>query len=288
MQSLVSYLGVRQYLPIERITELLSSLFNLSLSTGGVCYLLEKMKQKALPVYETIRQMAASGKVTGADETGVNINGKNHWGWTFQDPWATYIAIHKSRGSNAISDIMPEGFDNKTLVTDCWAAYFKESKTSHQLCTAHLLRELKFFAQKYPENNWAGRLSELTSQALRLRKENQATPEKSGEINQTFSQLLTETIPQKIKELETFQKRMAKYAAYVFPFLDNPDIPPDNNGSERAIRSFKVKQKVSNFFKSPEGSDSYAVIRSVIDTAIKNNQNPFVAIQLIAILPVTE
>jgi len=288
VQALVSYLSVRQYLPVERITELLSSLFNLSLSTGGVCYLLEKMKQKALPVYETIRQMVVNGKVTGADETGVNINGKNHWGWTFQNPWATYIAIHKSRGSKAISDIMPEGFDNKTLVTDCWAAYFKGNKTSHQLCTAHLLRELKFFTQKYPENDWAPRLSKLITQALLLRKENQATPEKSSEINQSFSQLLTETIPQKIKELKPFQNRMVKYASYVFPFLDNPDIPPDNNSSERAIRTFKVKQKVSNFFKSTEGSDSYAVIRSVIDTAIKNNQNPFIAIQLIAILPVTE
>ena len=190
--------------------------------------------------------------------------------------------------AKAISDIMPEGFDNKTLVTDCWAAYFKGNKTSHQLCTAHLLRELKLFTQKYPENDWAPKLSELITQALRLRKENQATPEKSSEINQTFSQLLTETIPQKIKELKTFQNRMVKYASYVFPFLDNPDIPPDNNSSERAIRTFKVKQKVSNFFKSTEGSDSYAVIRSVIDTAIKNNQNPFVAIKLIAILPVTE
>jgi transposase len=288
VQSLVSYLSVRQYLPVERITELLSSLFHLSLSTGGVCYLLEKMKHKALPVYETIRQMVVNGKVTGADETGVNINGKNHWGWTFQNPRATYIAIHKSRGSKAITDIMPEGFDNKTLVTDCWSPYFKENSAAHQLCTAHLLRELKFFTQKYPDNDWAPRLSKLIAEALLLRKENQESHEKSGEINQTFSQLLAEPINQSIKELVTFQKRMVKYSGYVFAFLDNPDIPPDNNSSERAIRNFKVKLKVSNFFKSTTGSETYAVIRSVIDTAVKNNQNPFLATQLIAKLPGTE
>lgn len=288
VQSLVSYLSVRQYMPVERITELLSSVFRLPLSTGGVSYLLEKMKQKALPVYETIRQMVVTGKVTGADETGVNINGKNHWGWTFQNQWATYIAIHKSRGVKAIADIMPEGFDNKTLVTDCWASYFKENSASHQLCTAHLLRELKFFSQKYPDNDWAPRLSKLITQALRLRKENQASNEKSGQINQTFSQLLAEPINQSIKDLVTFQKRMVKYSDYVFAFLDNPNIPPDNNASERAIRNFKIKLKVSNFFKSKTGSETYAVIRSVIDTAVKNNQNPFLATQLIAILPGTE
>ena len=288
VQSLVSYLSVRQYLPVERITELLSSLCGLSLSTGGVCYLLEKVKQKALPVYETIRQIIANGKVIGADETGVNINGKNYWAWTFQNSVATYIAIHKSRGTKAIDQIMPEGFGNNILVNDCWPAYFKENAAGHQLCTAHLLRELKFLTQKYPDNTWAPRLSELITSAIHERKKNEISSQKSKEINQTFLELIKEPINQKIKELITFQKRMVKYSGYVFAFLDNPNIPPDNNASERAIRNFKVKLKVSNFFKSPTGSETYAVIRSVIDTAIKNQQNPYEVTRLIAILPATE
>ena len=81
---------------------------------------------------------------------------------------------------------------------------------------------------------------------------------------------------------------MVKYSNYVFAFLDDHQIPPDNNASERAIRNFKVKLKVSNFFKSTAGSESYAVIRSVIDTAIRNKQNPYEEIRLIAILPATE
>ena len=170
VQSLVAYLSVRQYLPIERITELLSSLFGLSLSTGGVCYLLEKVKQKATPVYESIRQFVLKGKVIGADETGVNINGKNYWAWTFQNSWATYIAINKSRGTMAIDQIMPEGFENNILVTDCWPSYFKESAASHQLCTAHLLRELKYFSQKNPDNTWAPQFSKLITDALQMRK----------------------------------------------------------------------------------------------------------------------
>jgi transposase len=46
------------------------------------------------------------------------------------------------------------------------------------------------------------------------------------------------------------------------------------NGSERAIRNFKIKLKVSGFFKSPQGAETFAMIKSVIDTAIKNNRNP--------------
>lgn len=288
VQSLVAYLSVRQYLPVERITELLSSLFGLSLSTGGVCYLLEKVKQKATPVYESIRQFVLKGKVIGADETGVNINGTNYWAWTFQNSRATYIAINKSRGTKAIDQIMPEGFGNNILVTDCWPSYFKENAAGHQLCTAHLLRELKYLSQKNPDNTWAPQFSKLITDSLQVRSEEKLTPQESKEIIQTFQQLIKKPVNQKIKELVSFQKRMVKYSDYVFAFLDNPHIPPDNNGSERAIRNFKVKLKVSNFFKSTAGSDGYAIIRSVIDTAIKNNQNPYEATRLIAMLPTTE
>ncbi|MBW8325793.1 MAG: transposase [Prolixibacteraceae bacterium] len=81
---------------------------------------------------------------------------------------------------------------------------------------------------------------------------------------------------------------MVKYCDSVFTFLDDHHIPPDNNASERTIRNFKVKLKVSNFFQSTTGSDGYAVIRSVIDTAIKNKQSPDEVTRLIAILPAAE
>ncbi|MDA3930263.1 MAG: transposase, partial [Prolixibacteraceae bacterium] len=60
-----------------------------------------------------------------------------------------------------------------------------------------------------------------------------------------------------------FQKRMMKYEDYVFGFLDHPDISPDNNGSQRAIRNFKVKQEISGLLKSFEGATIYAVLRSI-------------------------
>jgi transposase len=50
---------------------------------------------------------------------------------------------------------------------------------------------------------------------------------------------------------------------------------PDNNSSERAIRNIKVKQKISNQFKTPKGVQVFAVLRSITDTAIKTNLNIF-------------
>jgi transposase len=63
-------------------------------------------------------------------------------------------------------------------------------------------------------------------------------------------------------------------------------VPPDNNASERAIRTFKVKQKVSGLFRTVDGAKAFATIRSVIDTTIKNSNNVWEALALIAALPV--
>lgn len=284
VQSMVAYLNARHYIPVERSAEFINDIFKVPISTGGICYLLNKAKQKALPAYEAIRQFVLNQAVIGGDETGVNINGKNNWAWTFQNPTATYIAVHESRGSRAINDIIPEGFGKNVLVTDCWPAYFKTGALSHQLCTAHLQRELKHFNQCYPEDTWVTRLAALIENALDLHRENKLTPTKVTEIRRTFSILIEEPAANRdIKELIAFQKRMTKYQDYVFGFLDHPDIPPDNNGSERAIRNFKVKLKNSGFFKSFDGASIYAVIRSIIDTAIKNGQNPYHAMQLLAL-----
>ncbi len=68
---------------------------------------------------------------------------------------------------------------------------------------------------------------------------------------------------------------MIKHKDYLFSFLIDSNIPPDNNASERAIRNVKVKQKVSGFFKSFKGAENYAILRSCIDTAIKQGVNPW-------------
>jgi transposase len=273
VQALIAYLSIRQFIPIKRLAEFLKDVFSLPISTGGIDYVLNKVIKKAMVAYGFIRQNVLQNNVIGADETGVNINGQNNWAWAFQHPKATFIAINPNRGFNAIEKIMPEGFQNNVLVTDCWASYFKTDAGSHQLCTAHLLRELTFLKERYKNDTWAERMSDLIVKSLNLRKTDCTTKSNVDEIMNTFLGLLNEPVNKDTDELTTFRKRMVKYADHVFYFLLHKDVPPDNNGSERAIRNFKVKIKISGFFKSIEGARGYAVIRSVIDTANKNEQN---------------
>ncbi len=88
-----------------------------------------------------------------------------------------------------------------------------------------------------------------------------------------LNELLLAKLPDKNKKSRTLQKKLSKIPSYIFYFLHDLKVPPDNNGSERAIRNIKVKQKKSGQFKFIKGAESFAVIRSFIDTMIKSGQN---------------
>ena len=59
-------------------------------------------------------------------------------------------------------------------------------------------------------------------------------------------------------------------------------MPADNNGSERAVRNVKVKTKVSGQFRTEDGAQRFAVLRSVVDTTIKNGQSVIAALTALA------
>lgn len=288
IQATIAYLHTRQYLPYARMSEFFADFCNLNISQGTICNLVEKFAQKALPAYNLIAQKIQIEKVVATDETGIRINGKKGWFWTWQNRLMTYIVFSSNRGFATIEEHFSKGFPYAVLLHDCWASHFKTACKTHQICVAHLLRELIFFEEKY-ESNWATNFKRLLYKALQIKKELTENQYQNpiiarDEILEELAILLEKSVPKNQKELFAFHKRMTKYKDYIFNFLHYHEVSPDNNSSERAIRNVKVKQKISGHFKTEKGAQIFAVIRSVTDTCIKNNQNILVVFKNIAIL----
>jgi len=274
VEALISYFSVRQYIPFKRIEETLRELFGLPISSATVCNKLEVVKDKLLKDYTWIQNQIPKSKVVGSDETECQINGKKGWIWTWQTNSLTYLRFSNNRGEKTLLDVFPNGLPNSIVVHDSYAAQFKTQCKGHQMCLPHLLRELNFFIEK--GDQWSVQFKQQLNAAIKLYHKIKKHPEKNfkrsiNKINKNIDQLL---IGKKNGKglLEAFKERMRKKRSALLQFLDDPDIPHDNNGSERAIRNIKVKSKISGMFKTEIGADQFAVIRSVIDTFIKRDQ----------------
>ena len=286
IEGLVGYFHARQYLPYRRMKELFNDLFHIPISEGGIGCLLKRFATKAAPAYDLIKQQICQSEIIGSDETSAVVNGKKHWMWAWQNSNLTYICHSNNRAKSTIEAYFPEGFPNSVLVSDGWKPQLNTPAIAHQSCIAHLLRKLNYLKEKYPQATWANSFQQLLLDALKLKQKEDfdTTDYKSKVINiiLRLENLLEHPPDKQDKELFTFFKRMVREQQYLFVFLYLKNLPPDNNASERAIRNIKVKQKISGQFKSEQTAQNFAIIRSVIDTTIKNGMDILKALALIA------
>ena len=289
VKAITGYLSVYQSLPYHRISKLFNDLFGLPLSQGSIDTFLENLSEKATPVYEQFRARIAQSAVVGADETGCRVNGKKHWFHVWQTPVLTFIVSFVSRGYAVIEKYFADGFPLSVYVSDCWSSQLKVVAKAHQLCMAHLLRELTNFEENL-KSQWSARMKKLFLKAIELKK---TMTEKShylkpseeiAALKKELDELLQTDFSKFHSKEQAFIKRLIKHRQSIFTFLTDLHVTPDNNASERAIRNVKIKTKVSGQFRNADGkgADRYAKIRSVIDTTIKNGQDVYAALVALA------
>jgi transposase len=276
VDTLVSYLSIYQSVPYNRLQKMFSQVYSLPLSQGTINNILDRVALNCEVVYEHIKANISTSSVIGSDETGVKVNGKKWWIWTWQNILNTFIIASANRGSQTINSIFADGFANATLISDRWAAQLKTHCKNHQLCLAHLLRELVFLveSEKHPFaedfKTLLGTVFDLKKQQLLQKSACKSESEEAISLEKRLNKLLALSIDaKKHPKTVVFQLSMIKYRNYLLPCIYDLAIPADNNASERAIRIIKVKQKVSGQFKT--GQHAFCVIRSVIDTLIKRN-----------------
>jgi hypothetical protein len=291
VSAVVAYLHARQYLPYDRLRELIKETLGLQLSIGGFNNILLRVAEKATPVYQQIKHRISQASVIGADETGVNIAGKLHWMWVWQNDWLTYLHCSDNRGFKTIESVFEGGLPKAVLQHDRYAAHFQTFARHHQVCTAHLLRDFNFIHELYQAKCiWPGEFRSLIHQSLQLKKEMSAADyngpnQERQQLYFQLQRLLEQPLDGTFKKAISLQKKLRKLQGCILSFLEYPDVPPDNNGSERAIRNVKVKQKISGQYRSKTGADNFAILRSVIDTTIKSGQNVLNALYNIALCP---
>jgi transposase len=280
--SLLVYLSSAHHLPYQRLQQLAADLFKLPLSQGTIANKLEVAGCAAAPLTQTILGHLQASPCIGSDETGVRVAGKRIWRWVWQNAQASYYAISEHRDYQTVKDSFGEIFQG-TLIHDCYSAQNNTLAGWHQLCHAHLLRDLQFVVDT-EHSIWAHQLQAFLIRSQRARDHiwsDDFDPALRERVIDGYYRRLEQFARQSMagKEAVRLQKRFRKHEDKILYFMTTPDIPPDNNGSERAIRNAKVKQKVSGGYRSHRGAERQAALLSVIETAKKQGLNVLETIQ---------
>ena len=298
LEALVVSLNTVGAVSINRVHEIIGSVFNIPLSTGTIKNMVTRCAEKIKPVLTYIRKALISALLLHCDETGTRVEGKTIWVHNASNERYTYLTLSSKRGYTAMeeADILPHF--SGTVVHDCWSPYWKFDKAAHQLCCAHLLRELNGVTENHPEQTWAKSLSTLL---LKMKKAKDRAIERGktklsyasvhrykNQYDGLISVAYSENPDPVTKKGKCGKKkrgkvlclidRLKKYKGQVYLFLENYSVPFDNNQAERDIRNIKVKTKVSGCFRSFDGAVEYLDIMSYIGTARKHGINSFKAV----------
>lgn len=272
IRALVVYLNIVMCMPYNRIKSFLHDVMRTDISEGSIRNFIEDAGDKADAICGRIASELVKSPVAGADESGFYVNGKLNWAWILQNTKLTLTWIAKGRGAKEMDDRFgKDALENTVLTTDRHSAYFSMKVKGHQICIAHLLRNLNYLNELDKNQNWSSRLQELLRKAVHWRNTNPETAADTSTWMESLDKLLNENLDKFKKPFRQLRNSLRKLKDHVFHFLKDPRVPSHNNASEGGIRILKVKQKRSGGFRSQTGAEDFMAIHSVADTAKKND-----------------
>ena len=173
----------------------------------------------------------------------------------------------------ALGDSLPG-----VLVTDFYAAYHAIA-CRKQKCLVHLLRDLHKLREelsRYHVTKYVQPLITLLQDAIQLAKARSTLSSRTYKAACQKIELRLETIiwqKSKQPDCRRINKRLVRYRFELLTFLEESDVPADNNTGERDIRSVVATRNDGGVNRSDWGAAAFATWKSVIHTCQKNSLN---------------
>jgi len=276
--TLAIYLRYTHAISYRRLTQLLLHLYALQISEGALDAMFQRAKTCFDNEFAAILARLRRSRIVCCDETSVRIDGKTHWNWVFQNAQVVIHVVRNSRAASVVVDVMA-GHRPSIWVSDLYGAQQGHADL-WQVCLAHQLRDCQY-AIEAGDAIFAPRMKMLLLRAVVLarRRENLA-----ASTRRTYQRRLDREMTAIMGLAPTnhhgkrLRKRYGKVRNELFTFLEHPDVPPDNNGSERELRPTATYRKVTGGFRSKWGADLFANVRSVIGTAQRRGIDAYQAI----------
>ena len=255
-------------------------------------------------MYDYLHSLLYEYHVIQADETPVLVNkdgrpaGSQSWMWVYrsgfmqQERQIILYEYQKTRNASHPRKFLKDY--TGICVTDGYQVYRTLEKEREDLriagCWVHCRRRFNDALEMVPKAHQKESVLYLIMNQIRaIYREEGKLSDLSSEDRLTQRQLVVKPLvdaffaylkqissktPQngKVKEAFTYALNQERYLRV---FLEDGDVPIDNNASERAIRGFCIGKKNWEMIDTINGATSSAIIYSIAETAKANNLKPY-------------
>jgi len=190
---------------------------------------------------------------------------------------------------------IPRDLQGGVVVHDHFLPYRGMDGVDHAFCNAHILRELQALIE-FDEEPWAEQMRDMLLSAKAAVDEAReagktALPPKTlaafverywqaVRLGLSFHRQLPKLEKKagargraKKREGHNLLERLKTFKAETLRFMTDFNVPFTNNLAEQDLRMMKVKMKISGSFRTLEGAQIFAGLRSVVSTARKQGCN---------------
>jgi predicted RecB family nuclease len=265
----VIYQIIELQIPQGTVGRSINDLFSLNLSRATI----NKLKAAAAKVYqvtyERIIGKITNGTLAHADETKINIHGRDSYVWVLTNQEEVAYIYTDTREGERIQELL-KAFKG-ILVSDFYSVY-DSIDCPQQKCLILVIRDLNDGLSQEPFNAELKELCQRFAEVLRpiiqtvdarglkaryLRKHKTA-------VGQFFGWL--DSVPFQNEASFKFRKRLLKNRENLFTFLDHDQVSWNNNNAEHAIKSLARLRRVLGGKSSVNGINDYLILLSVCET----------------------
>ena len=256
------------------------------------------------PLYDYLHTLLYRYPVIQADETPVLVNkdgrpaGSKSWMWVYrsgclyQKEQVILYEYQKTRNASHPRKFLKDY--NGICVTDGYQVYHTLEKEKEDLkiagCWVHCRRKFEEALEVIPKELRKQSILDLLMNQIRAiyREEGKLSGFSADErvekrqlvvkplVDAFFAYVKQNSgrVPKSGKAREAFTYALNQ-EPYLRVFLENGNVPMDNNASERAIRGFCIGKKNWEMIDTVHGASASAIIYSISETAKANGLKPY-------------
>lgn len=235
--------------------------------------IINKMGVSLAPIRKQILEHIRMSFYGHADETGLREDGINGHVWFFGTPTHCLYEYDLSRSGDVPERIL--GKDNEIkLVRDGWQAY---NGYDGQRCWPHLMRELDGLAEDSNQIQvQADYFHNLYERCLEAKKKPPNERKRFVSIANSIYELgyMIECLS-KIRECSEFTTKLINARPLLFTGVTHPEIPLDNNYSERKLRKVVIHRKLMGCIRNEKGQRFIGNVMSAMETWHQQGKNVY-------------